>query len=69
MLRIDHNIRAALKRRTAPDTPTADGSTAVSDAPRKAGVPELTTERWKRRVEADARRRLQRSIRGVGSAR
>jgi hypothetical protein len=38
-------------------------------APRKPAVPEWTTEEWKHRVEAEARHRLKREIRGVGARR
>ena len=67
---VAHNTRATSRRGTAAVTPTrADGSSAVTDAPKDAEVPESMTERWKRRVEADARQRLERNIRGVGTAR
>jgi hypothetical protein len=34
-----------------------------------AALPEWMTEEWKHRVEADARARLKKSIRGVGARR
>ena len=71
MLKIGHNTRATSRRRTAAVAPTrASRSTAVTDAQKKdAEVFEWTTERWKRRVEAEARHRLEHNIRGVGGAR
>jgi hypothetical protein len=49
--------RAAAGNRGLPASPEA-----------RARVPECATERWKHRVEAEARGRLKREVRGVGPA-
>lgn len=41
---------------------------AGSRARKRAETPEWTTERWKHRVEAEARNRLKRDIRHIGAA-
>lgn len=70
MLRIAHSTQANSRRRPAAVIPTRPSrSAAVHDAHLDAEVPERLTERWKHRVEAEARCSLLRSIRGVGAAR
>jgi hypothetical protein len=70
MLKNVQRTRARWRRRTAAVTATRTrGSAAATEARTDAEAPEWTTERWKRRVEADARDGLERNIRGVGTAR
>jgi hypothetical protein len=45
------------------------GCSVVTTAGTDADMPEWRTERWKHRVEAEARQRLERNIRGVAAAR
>lgn len=68
MRTIAHNTHAISRHRTPAVTPTrTSGSAAVTDARADAEVPEGMTERWKHRVEAEARRNLERNIRGLAA--
>lgn len=58
----DTSRRRRITRVAAPVT----GST---NAPEQRQLPEWATERWKQRVEAEARRLLKREVRDVGAAR
>jgi hypothetical protein len=70
MLAIAHRTRANSRRRSAVLTRArTSGFTAAIDARTDAEYPERMTERWKHRVEAEARYSLKRNIRGVGAAR
>ena len=66
MLKIAHSTRAISRHRTPAVTPTRTSrSAAVTDARADAEVPGWMTERWKHRVEAEARYNLKRKIRGL----
>lgn len=52
-------------RREAPPPPKP----AAEAPPEPPPVPEWTTEEWKHRVEAEARKRMKSEIRGVSSRR
>jgi hypothetical protein len=59
-----------LRRRPAADTPAPMERGGVSTpAEREPQVRESGTERWKRQVEAEARHRLKRCIRGIAARR
>jgi hypothetical protein len=47
----------------------AGSATAHPSASVEAALPEWMSEAWKHRVEADARARLKKAIRGVGARR
>jgi hypothetical protein len=50
-------------------TRVAGRASARTNATKPDQLPEWTTEGWKHRVEAEARRLLKREVRDVGSAR
>jgi hypothetical protein len=52
-----------------PSTPRERERSRGATPPAETAVPEWTTEEWKHRVEAEARHRLKREIRGVGARR
>ena len=64
MLERTHISRAASRRGAA-----AIALTGASHHEACNRAPECTTERWKRRVEAEARARLKREVRGISAAR
>jgi hypothetical protein len=60
----------SLRRRPAKAAPApTERPTARTRPEREPQVPEWETEHWKRMVEAEARHRLKRNIRGVGARR
>ena len=69
MLEHIHHKRPARHRPTqAPPAPT-ERPTAPASPEREPQMPESGTERWKRQVEAEARHRLKRYVRGLGTRR
>jgi hypothetical protein len=64
MLERTHNSRAVSRRRAA-----AIDTTRGSSPEARRRAPECTTARWKHRVEAEARARLKREVRGISVAR
>jgi hypothetical protein len=67
MIKIAHNPRATPRPSTASVIPTRPSRSTA--APLDANVREWMTECWKHRVEAEARNRLLRNIRGVATSR
>ena len=59
----------ATGRPDAVGSPPQSHRTAQPGSPTSRGGPEWTTERWKLQVEAEARGRLKKNIRGVGADR
>lgn len=55
--------------RASPDAPPTSRMTTQSGSAVSHGGPEWKTERWKLQVEAEARSRLKKRIRKVGSER
>jgi len=64
-----HKTRATPRRRSACISTRASKSCKAMEPCTGARLPEWTTERWKRRVEAEARLRLKRNIRGSAESR
>ncbi len=61
MLKVAHNTRTLSRRRTVEVTPMRTSNpAAATGAHTDAVVPERMTERWKNRVEAEARYGLMR---------
>ena len=67
MFKIAHSPHATSRPSHWPVTPTHPSRSTAG--PNDAKVPELATECWKHRVEAEARRCLRRNIRGVAPSR
>jgi hypothetical protein len=58
---------ATINRRRASDSSPTSRRTDSIGSSTGAGGPEWTTHRWKLQVEAEARNRLKKSIRDVGT--